>query len=118
MSLTFEASATGCILRLEGEVDVTCAAELKRMLIEAISSRQDVQVDFAHATDLDVTAIQLLWAANREAEKVGVPFAVVGDVPENILDAACEAGLENFPVALIPKVAEPKPALLPPQVNR
>ena len=118
MPLTFDAGSTRYILRLEGEVDVTSAAELKLALIEAISSRQEVQVDLAGATDLDVTAIQLLWAANREAEKAGVRFAVTGEVSENIRNAVCEAGLENFPVAVIPKVAQPKPAPLPPQANR
>ncbi len=118
MPLTFDAGATGGVLRLEGEVDVTSAEELKGMLIEAISSRQAVQVDLTRATDLDVTAIQLLWAANQEAEKAGVPFAVAGDVPENVLNAVCEAGLESFPVPLIPKVASTNPAPLPPHVDR
>jgi anti-anti-sigma factor len=105
LSITFEDSATRCVLRLEGEIDVSCSAELKRVLIEAISSGKEVELDLAQASDLDVTAVQLLWAARREAEKAGASFAVAGDVPTNIGRAVGEAGFESFPVAVTTKVA-------------
>lgn len=84
------------------------------MLIEAISSRKEVQVDLARTTDLDVTAVQLLWAASREARKAGVSFAVAGDVPEKIRGSVGDAGFENFPVAVIPKAMPANPAASPP----
>ena len=105
MSIAIDHSATSCVVRLEGDIDVTCSTELKRALIEAISSGKEVQVDLAQAGDLDVTAIQLFWAASREAEKAAVPFMVSAEVPENIHRAVCEAGFENFPGAVIPKIA-------------
>lgn|GEM_PF-1343500 len=105
MSITFDGSATGCVVRLEGEIDVTCSAELKRVLIEAISSGKGVQLDLAQASDLDITAVQLLLATRREAEKAGVSFAVAGEVPGNIGRAVCEAGFDSFPVSVIAKVA-------------
>ncbi len=101
------------MLRLEGEIGVTCAAELKRALIDAISSGREVELDLAQASDLDVTAIQLLWAARREAEKAGAPFAVAGDVPEKIGRAVSEAGVENFLVAVTLKGTPANPAGLP-----
>jgi anti-anti-sigma factor len=113
LSITFADSATGCVLKLEGEIDVSCSAELKRGLIEAISSGKEVQLDLAQASDLDVTAIQLLWAARREAEKTGVSFVVAGDVPENIGRAVCEAGFENSPLAVTPMVAPANTVALP-----
>ena len=113
LSITFDGSATRCALKLEGEIDVTCSTELKRVLIEAISSGKEVQLYLAEASDFDVTAIQLLWAARREAEKAGASFAVAGDVPANIRRAVCEAGFENFPVAVTPKVAPANSVALP-----
>lgn len=83
------------------------------MLIEAISSGKEVQLDLAQASDLDVTAVQLLWAARRETEKAGASFAVAGDVPGNIGRVFCEAGFENFPVAVTPKVAPANRVALP-----
>lgn len=113
MSITFDDSATGGVLRLKGEIDVTGAAELKRVLIEAISSGKEVQLDLAQASDLDVTAVQLLWAARREAERAGASFGVAGDVPGNIGRALCEAGFENFPAAVTAKVAPANSVALP-----
>ncbi len=74
------------------------------MLIEATSSGKDVQVELAHAGDLDVTAVQLLWAAKREAENVGVGFANAGVVPGDIGRATSEAGFEDFMVPVTPPV--------------
>jgi len=40
-----------------------------------------VQVDLEGVTDLDVTAVQLLWAARREAQDAGARFAMSGQLP-------------------------------------
>jgi anti-anti-sigma regulatory factor len=95
---------TRCVIRLEGDIDITCSDELKRTLIEAISTRKELWVDLARATDLDVTAIQLLWAATREAERLGVSFGVTGQVPEKIISTVREAGFAEFPVPSITQV--------------
>ena len=102
MPITFTEGESRYVIRLEGDVDVTCAAELKRMMIEAIASRKELQVDLTSATDLDVTAVQLLWAAKREAEKVGT-IGTLGPVPEHIVMALREAGLENFLMPVLPE---------------
>lgn len=91
-----------CVIRLEGDIDIACSDELKRTLIEAISTRKELRVDLARTTDLDITAIQLLWAATREAEKSGASFGVSGQVPENVIKTVREAGFEKFPVRAIP----------------
>ncbi len=111
MSITFDDSATRCVLRLEGEIDVTCSAELKRALIEAISSGKEVQLDLTQASDLDVTAVQLVWAAKREADKSGASLVIAGDASGNISRTICEAGFENFPVT--PKVGPANSVALP-----
>jgi len=49
-------------------------AELKDLLIEKLKSGSAVYVSLESATGLDVTAVQLLWAAAREAQRVGVEF--------------------------------------------
>ncbi len=102
MPITHAESETQHIIRLEGEVDVGGAAELKRMLIEAVSSRKELRVDLTAATDLDVTAMQLLWAAKREAEKAGTS-CMLGPVPDEIVKLMEEAGFENFLAPVIPE---------------
>ena len=85
-----------CVIQFKGDVDIASAAELKAMLIAAISSGKEVQIDLEGASDLDVTAVQLLWSAAREAGKAGSSFAAV-HVPEVVRSAVSEMGLPHFP---------------------
>ena len=57
-------------------------------------------MDVEHATELDVTALQLLWAAEREARGSSRGFTLAGRVPEEISVAVVDAGLETFPVGM------------------
>jgi len=91
------------LLRLKGAIDIGCAAELKRLLLEAFKSGGEVCVSAEGATDLDSTAVQLLWAAEREAKGAGVKFSLTGLASEQISAALGEAGLKQF---LIPVDAE------------
>lgn len=89
----------GFLIRLEGDIDISCSNELKQMLTDALFDRKDLQLDVALVTDLDITAIQLFWAAAREAEKTGASIVVAGQVPGNISCAIREAGFDRFPVS-------------------
>ena len=83
-------------IQLEGAVDISCAAELKELLIERLKSGAAVCVSLESATVLDVTAVQLLWAAAREAQRVGVEFGFKGQTPEAVRSALAEVGIEEF----------------------
>jgi anti-anti-sigma factor len=64
------------MLRLEGEIDIGVAAELKAALLATLEAGDEIRISLEHATALDVTAFQLLWAAEHEAARRGVKFAV------------------------------------------
>lgn len=83
-------------IRLEGAIDIGCAAELKRLLVEALDSGEGVRLAIDGATQLGVAAIQLLWAAEREAARSGVGFGLDGAAPEGMAAALGEAGFERF----------------------
>jgi len=55
-------------------------------------------VDLEHTTELDVTALQLLWAAERKARASGMGFSLLGRVREEISVALSDAGFETFPI--------------------
>lgn len=55
------------ILRLKGSLDIAAAESLKNILLDAVASSSTIQVDLAATTYLDVTALQLFWAARQEA---------------------------------------------------
>ena len=98
MPITLEAEETISVIRLEGEINITCAAELKKLLLEAMTTGKDLLLDLEQATDMDIAAIQLLWATQRETERSGVKLAVQGRVPEAISAMVRDAGFERFPV--------------------
>ena len=98
MPVTLEQKDALTFIHLEGAIDIGCAAELKDLLIERLKSGAAVSLSLEAATALDVTAVQLLWAAARQAERAGVEFGFKGQTPEAVRCALADAGIEEFPV--------------------
>jgi anti-anti-sigma factor len=96
MPLTLEQGETASVVRLEGEVDISLAAELKGLLLQALSTGRETHLSLARVTALDVTAVQVLWAAERNARTSGVAFALDGQVPEPVSAALKNAGFDEF----------------------
>lgn len=109
MSVICEERQHQCVIRLEGEIDVACSAELKRCLVEALSHEKDLRLDLNAATDLDVTTLQLLWATIREAERMGRVLSVEAEVPASVVSMIRESGFEPLLAPLISPQAEGKP---------
>jgi anti-anti-sigma regulatory factor len=98
MPVTLEQGEAQSVIDLEGAIDIACATELKKVLLQALESGRAVRVAVEHATDLDVTAVQLLWAAGREAKGLGLEFTLAGTMPEEISATLADAGLEKFSI--------------------
>ena len=98
MPVTVEQIEAVRFIRLEGEVTIACAAELKKVLLEALASGGELRLDMASATELDITALQLLWAAGREARASGRAYTLEGTVADEIVATATEAGFEKLPI--------------------
>ena len=98
MPVTLEQKDALTFIHLEGVIDIGCAAELKELLMEKLSSGEAVYISLESVTGLDVTAVQLLWAAAREAQRVGVEFGFKGQMPEAVRCALAAAGIEKFPL--------------------
>jgi anti-anti-sigma regulatory factor len=98
MPVTLEDNETFCRIRLEGEIGIPFASELKSVLLQALAGGKDLRVDVRGVTELDVTAYQLLWAVERKASGSGAGFSLAESVPEKISQAMVNAGLEMFPV--------------------
>ena len=81
---------------MNGDLSVADAAEMKRQLIECMSSPKLLQIDASAAGDLDITIIQLLWALLAETEKAGKELGLRGAVSTGVASAIAEAGLPNF----------------------
>jgi anti-anti-sigma regulatory factor len=83
------------VLRIEDAVNVTSAEELKSLLQEGLVSGRDWHVDLENAREIDVTAMQLLWAARREADRQGIAMTI--STSQAVAAVAHELGFERFP---------------------
>jgi len=95
LAVTMERHETHSLILLEGECTVTSAAELKRLLLEGLTSKKDLTLDLKRVEEIDLTAMQLLWSAGREADRAGAGIAI--RMSESAATAAREAGFERFP---------------------
>jgi len=95
MSVTLSHGEDSSCVRLEGTIDIGDAADLKTALLAALGPRNTVEVALDGVTGLDVTAVQLLWAAQREAQRVNVALHFSGRVPEAVRAVLADAGLKE-----------------------
>ena len=94
MSITLDKVGETNTIHLEGPIDIACAAELKQMFLDALKPGCAVHVQLVDVTDLDVTAVQLLWAARRAARASNQPFTIAGPMPVPVYTALADAGFE------------------------
>lgn len=83
------------MIRLAGELTLTSAAELKNLLLQGLASGNDLRLDLEQAEAIDITVMQLLWAAGREADRKGASLAI--QMSDAAATAARDAGFERFP---------------------
>lgn len=95
MSVTREQHEGHSIIRLEDELNVTSAVDLKNVLLEGLAAGKELHLDLERVTEIDITVMQLLWAAGCEAERTGA--TIIGRVSDAAAAAAREAGFERFP---------------------
>jgi len=92
MGIHFEKNDAGNLVALRGTIDIACAAELKALLLDGLNTQTGVRISLEGATYLDVTAFQLLWAAEQHARRSGAPFRIEGQIPEAISTGRADAG--------------------------
>lgn len=93
MSISLQHCEASTEIRLEGAIDISCAEDLKRALVEALCPEKEILILLDGVTSLDVAAVQLLWAAAREARAAGRGFGYAGAPAEDVVAALAEAGL-------------------------
>lgn len=96
MAVSFDAKRG--VVALEGEVNIECAAALKSALTAALDGAAPAAISLAGVTGVDVTAIQLLVAAERQARTAG-RMLTADAWPESVGVPLREAGFSELPFA-------------------
>jgi anti-sigma B factor antagonist len=58
-------------LRIEGEMSIYRAAELKQILLDALKASPTLDVDLSGVTEFDTAGLQLLMLAKKTAQQAG-----------------------------------------------
>ena len=92
MTLRLDQQEQSNELHLVGPIEISDSAQLKQMLIDSLASGKDLLIELSSASELNVTALQLLLAARREAISLNIDFRVVNVVSDELSRSMNEAG--------------------------
>jgi anti-anti-sigma regulatory factor len=76
MPVTLQRQETTWLIRLEGRIILTSAAELRELLLEWLSAGKNLELDLELAEEIDITIMQLLWGAASQAASTGVKILI------------------------------------------
>lgn len=84
-------------MRIEGEMTIYRAAELKAQLLAAVQPRTDLEVDLSAVTEIDSAGVQVLMLAKRTARDQGGELKLSAHSPAvievfELLDLAAHFG--------------------------
>jgi anti-anti-sigma factor len=87
----------GSVVVLEGTIDISSAGELKAILLKALGTGKEVCISLDAVEYLDVTAVQLLWAAEQHARRSGAVLRFSGHLSDVVSTTLVNAGFPSFP---------------------
>ena len=90
MPAILQRSAAESCIRLSDIIDIASVAELRNRLLEVLTRDSVLRLDLTSATHIDVSVLQLLWAATREAESLGARVEI--EASDAVAAIAREAG--------------------------
>ena len=93
------------VMKIEGGATVEHAQSIADNLARLLESGDAILVDLDRVERVDLTLLQLLWAAHRSAEQRGTEFNLKGPLPEPIANELVRAGFFRSP-DLIPDDSE------------
>lgn len=92
MNCELKESGDRTMLALSGECTIECAKDLAKALLEALSSRDRLVVNFEGVEAVDLSCLQILCSAHRSAVKAGKTLMFHPARPDALFRAALDAG--------------------------
>ena len=96
MSLQLEEAQNRVVVHLEDSVTLSSASELHDLFLQALNSRKPIAVDVSKVTEIDLSAIQILFAAHAEAIRTDHGFSATNTIPEAVRQTIRESGLDSI----------------------
>ncbi len=74
-------------------VSIENAQKKKQELLKAFNSSDMILLDISNLEDLDISAVQLILASEKEALMRKKKFKLVGEIPQNFVNFFCRIGI-------------------------
>lgn len=102
MSSHVECTADSCRVRLEGELTIYTARELKDTLLATVARGLPMEVDLSGVTEMDSAGMQLLILLKREMRARGLRLDLAGHSPvvTEVIDLMNLAGFLGDPIVV------------------
>jgi anti-anti-sigma factor len=102
--MTLDPSDTPHRFALEGELTIFTAADTRQRLLDAAATGQNLEIDLAHVTEIDLAGLQLMLAVKRQALEQGKALRFVNHSAAvlDVLDLCDLAGYFGDPVVVFP----------------
>ncbi|MBR4373236.1 MAG: STAS domain-containing protein [Treponema sp.] len=71
-------------VKWQGNAGIEQAHVLRDEILEAFKKTTKIRLDISEVEDIDITGIQIIIAARREAESTGKSFHITGKIPKAI----------------------------------
>jgi len=77
-----------CKMRVEGEMTIFNAADLKKDLLDTLNECSDVEMDLSQVNEMDTIGLQLLILTKRESAALNKGFRIISYSPAtmNVLE--------------------------------
>lgn len=72
------------VIKWQGNAGIEQAHKLRDELLEAFKKTSEIRLDISDVDDIDITGIQIIIAARKEADKNGKSFFITGKIPKAI----------------------------------
>jgi anti-anti-sigma factor len=96
MALECQSSDDTSTIELTGALDISSAADLRQLLMARMESSRRLCIDLSQASRVDVTAVQILWAARRHAGQHGIELHFIAPIDEEVQTSLDHAGIAPF----------------------
>ena len=83
------------ILKLDGDVTIEQAAELKNVLIDAIDKVNDLDIDVGELKNIDLSGLQLLCSAHRSSLNKNKTLNVINKKNDSYVKTILDAGFNR-----------------------
>jgi anti-sigma B factor antagonist len=102
MENTVEDAGDACQLRLEGEMTIFTAQDIKQRLLAQLSCCRQVNVNLSQVSEMDSAGLQLMILAKREANAMGKEIRFVAHSPTvvDVLEMCRLTGYFGDPVVM------------------